>query len=77
MAFVLLVGFIGLAGRVLYLDIADPETLFSTIAMDLLGLGGVFVLLCLYAIIMGTADSCLLVSTMHFVSRYLPIPLQA
>jgi len=67
LAFTLLVGFIGLAGRVLYPNIEDPETLFPTMAMDLLGLGGVFVLLCLYAIIMGTADSCLLVSVMHFV----------
>lgn len=62
-----LVLLIGLAARVLYPQFPNPEHLLPYMVMDQLpGLFGAFIMSCLIAVIMGTADSTLLISAVMF-----------
>ncbi len=55
--------FVGLAGRVLYPNFPNPEQLLPHMIIELMpGVLGAFFMACLIAIIMGTADSTLLVT---------------
>lgn len=70
-AFLALIGgivlLIGLAARVLYPEFPNPEHLLPYMVMDQLpGVFGAFIMACLIAVIMGTADSTLLISAVMF-----------
>ena len=70
-AFLFLLGglvlLIGLAGRVLYPDFPNPEHLLPYMVMEQLpGIFGAFIMACLIAVIMGTADSTLLITAVMF-----------
>ena len=59
--------FVGLAGKTLYPDFPDPEALLPHMVIELMpGLLGAFFMACLMAVIMGTADSTLLVTGVMF-----------
>ncbi len=62
-----LVLLIGLAARVLYPEFPNPEHLLPYMVMEQLpGIFGAFIMACLIAVIMGTADSTLLISAVMF-----------